>query len=882
MKALLAILLLASSAYAANISVVGPFSGLNDSNSSITIADGEAQDMLNVEVSEDLMALNKRPGFALNDLLTVTTSAVTGSHFFKDASGNEIRLVAHDIYVSKSVNGGAFSNIITSATYGAIWSFCSSDGLVYAFNSAHNTPWSYNGTALTYYTDASVMPKAALCAITPTRMLLAGTTDYPNRLYFSESGVFTNFTLGTALDSPSFDDIGLPGEKITAIFAKLSEWLIFKSNSLTSYQGTNQYDLVASVISGKVGMTDKDAIVEEEGVVYFKGSDNHIYGYASGELADLSKKIETFTAGMSKSSVNSKLYSTKDQFEAGTFYNTTSSMTSGAIEPAHFITSDTATADFAAGDTSDTALVVSTDELTMDEFNLGSFPNIGGEKGTTASWTGTLVNTSLGSLVGFGSKALYWAHGGAGAYQGCIEIKDSEGNQLYVQGVPGVAGTSVLDVTSFPDVIRVIFGEYSSVCSARATSPLFKRGPMLTYFTRMGCLTGCSGHPAAFDLPESVDVTSATFISRVHEVTAPNPHYGYITSTKTVPSGTQMDFFVAHSSATDGVFTAWSATTDYIQLTSTDTYWKYKVDLYNNSSYIPPILQSAGLLFRSTGYWESDEYNTGGVSSWGAFSANETNTGIGDWSYFIKVSSYAGGTGAAAYVSVTPGATITASTGTHVKVKAVNTFASATETVRMNDAAYSWTFTTDKLSSAFVFKNDIYFSVPYMQSATNNRTMKLDVDSGGWQIFDIGANAPLVIGDYTYFGSPTAGYWFQYPVGDNDNGAAINSYWKTKTYVGDNPYVEKAFNSMSVIAGSNFNSSLDVTYTLDTSTNTTYSIALTDSAADFVRNNRQLSSGDSGQFFNMQIGNNAADQPWSFYGASIDYSNNPWRVIPEE
>jgi hypothetical protein len=59
MKILSLILLLATSANAGVIGIAGPFKGLNNTDPAITIVDGEAQDALNVEVSDDLLSINK-------------------------------------------------------------------------------------------------------------------------------------------------------------------------------------------------------------------------------------------------------------------------------------------------------------------------------------------------------------------------------------------------------------------------------------------------------------------------------------------------------------------------------------------------------------------------------------------------------------------------------------------------------------------------------------------------------------------------------------------------------------------------------------------------------------------------------------------------------
>jgi hypothetical protein len=225
---------------------------------------------------------------------------------------------------------------------------------------------------------------------------------------------------------------------------------------------------------------------------------------------------------------------------------------------------------------------------------------------------------------------------------------------------------------------------------------------------------------------------------------------------------------------------------------------------------------------------------------------------------------------------------ITISTGTYARVKAVNSFDSSTETVKLNTAYFTDSYSTQHQASAFEYLGDIYFTVPYNNATANNRVMKLDTSSAGWQILGIPMNSPMFVTDSIYFGSVTGGYMYKYPIGNSDNGAAINSYWKTKNFIGDNPYVERQYQTLSMIAGSNAGSSLDVTYTMDTTTSTAYTIDLTSSTAGFVRNNRALPIGERGTFFNLQIGNNAVNQPWTFYGTNITYTDEPWRVIPED
>lgn len=893
MKSIVLAILLAAPCYADDMTIAGPFVGLNNTDSSITLLEGEAQDTLNVESSQDALALNKRKGYALLQALDVATSPVTGSIFFKTAAGESIKLYGYDTKVIKSVNGGLFSVVYDTAPVGSHWSFCASNGKAYAFNSStfSFTPFSYDGDSLTYYPS---MPKASLCTTTADRMLLAGTTDFPSRIYFSRSGDFSDFVVGIDPEDPGFEEIGLPGEKITNIFATQSEWLAYKSNSMTSIQGTNQYDLLPSVVSEKIGMIEPRAIVQHEGAVYFKSSDGKFYAYAAGTLTEISRKIDGIVAGITRDSVNSAEYTTKAQFDSGTYYASTGNVTAGSVEPYDYGFTDTTDADFTDGAVDN--INIDGDSISLSPMLV--FDNMGVESGNTSGWTVIggvfdVVNTTdyaAGFSIEFGT---YCFAGEArenpgGAFVWISTNTDAKANfPVYSIPVTTFKTTNyyTIDISTQSDVIY-----YFHFANSRLSNNTIRSGPFLkgdgvvkvASYHWGSSPPGGDGYAGFFDVSIPVQ-SSGSFSSGVKVISSPSPRIMTLVSNSSVPANTQIDYFIRSSSSSTGPFTGWEPTTNYLLIAdTTNQYWQYKNVFYNLGTYYPPTIYSIGLIAKTTGYWETPEVSMGGMNSWGIFNADTTTDGLASWNYAIYTSTYAGGTALAAPEALTDGAVITASTGTYSKILATNSFYAATETVRLDNLSYSWSRSPDKLANAFEYKGDIYFGVPYNNSLSNNRLLKFDVTTGGWNVFDIAENSPLSIDEYVYFGSPTSGNIYQYPIGDSDAGTAINSYWKSKNYIGTNPYVEKKFLKMSIIVGSDYGSNLDVTYTMDTSTSTTYSISLTSSTAEFVRNNRALPFGDTGAFFNLQVGNNAANHPWSFYGANIEYENEPWRVIPQD
>ena len=773
-------LLLAVNVHAGSIGIVGPYSGLDDTSPSVTLPDGVAQSLLNVEVSKDGQSIVKRSGYSLIDTMSVapTTAPVYGSILFRSPEGANIEVYASDKFVYKSSNSGAFTQFITTATVGAKWSFCDTSGKIYGFNDQHDEPWSYNGTTVVYYPG---MPKASVCAMTSDRMLLAGTTDQPNRLYFSGQGDYTNFTLGTEPSDPSFDDIGLTGAKITGLWANSAEWLIWKTNSLISYQGTNQYDLVASVISNRVGLSDPKAIVEHGGVVYFRGTDGKIWAYSGGMLADTTRKLDTFNKNQTKTGLFSKQYTSKSDFDYGSFTHTASTITNGAIEPWVGSLTDTIDSDFNSG--SGSSITVQNDGFTMKSNydTLGDFPNKGFEMGDRTNWAGNLsigVNAACPIDKGmYGDRCLKLV----GGTTNVLRIRlIGNGSIVYTVLGDNTLKTYTVNLSTFTQSIFAIQISIPPL-SYTWTSPNFYKPTSIT-FRNYWELSGSEGHNYV-DFPNSVDITSATFISQTLNTSTTKTKYCYFTSTRTTPETTDGGGSPSYTYALQYIQNSSDAvnwglrvnTSDYLSNSTTNQYIRYQVDLQDIGNYVKPEVSAFTIACVATGSWTSPEHYIGTIESWGIFRATETTSDISHWTYQISTSAIAGGTGSAWY-TIANSSAIGIPKAPYIKVRTNNSFTSSTSTVRVDEISYSYSVLSSNLAQGFEYLGDIFFTVPSSGSVTNNRVMKYDMQAQGWTIFDIPMNAPLVSGDNIHFGSPTSGNIYTYPSGGNDAGAAINSY----------------------------------------------------------------------------------------------------------
>jgi len=407
----------------------------------------------------------------------------------------------------------------------------------------------------------------------------------------------------------------------------------------------------------------------------------------------------------------------------------------------------------------------------------------------------------------------------------------------------------------------------------------FLKPDTFTFSVKVGPVVGGSQRNHYVDFPEIIAVTSGTFISQTFNTNSTGQKYCELVSTQTVPSGTYaLKYFQSSPDSTS--WSTLAGTTDYLSNSTTNQYVRYQIEFQNVASYVKPEISAVSINCIATGTWTSDEYFTGNFTSWGTFNASETTEDDNHWTYEISTGAAAGQTGSL-WHSIAVSSAIGIPVAPYVRLRATNMFTSSTETIRLDEIGYSYGVVTAHLAQGFEYLGDIYFTVPYAGSTVNNRVMKLDLDAGGWSIFDIAMNAPLVIADNVHFGSPSLGKIYTYPSGNNDDGVAINGYWKSKDYMGDNVYVERTFDKLSAFFNADYSSDLDLTYNIEPTTSTTVNIGLTQTDnSKYIRYNRQLPSGTWGTIFNIQIGNNAANKPFRFYGAQIDYTNDGWRAYP--
>jgi hypothetical protein len=351
--------------------IVGKFGGLNDTDPSATLQDFEAQDALNVESPVSGNAVVKRGGYSRIATLTVSTSQVNGSFSFFDASGNRLDIVCHDHYCAKSTNGAAFSVFLSTAGGNCVptrWSFVAVNGNLFGGNDCRDPILSYDGTTRTY---PATMPKGSVLELTKDRLVITDVASNPNRVYYSQSGTYTNFTTGINSADPYTDDIGTPGDKNSGLKYAIGRLLVFKTSSITGCLLGDQYSSRCAPISNVIGTSDPLSVIEIPGAVQFRGADRNFWQIDNNGLTLLSRKISGLVAKQNSGSLQSNTQNTQAAWLAGT-------ASPSASWDASTIPNSIFNASFTFSDTSSTT------------WNLGTFTNNAASNMTNALYAGAI------------------------------------------------------------------------------------------------------------------------------------------------------------------------------------------------------------------------------------------------------------------------------------------------------------------------------------------------------------------------------------------------------------------------------------------------------------------------------------------------------------
>jgi len=283
-----------------------------------------------------------------------------------------------------------------------------------------------------------------------------------------------------------------------------------------------------------------------------------------------------------------------------------------------------------------------------------------------------------------------------------------------------------------------------------------------------------------------------------------------------------------------------------------------------------------------SGTYTSEIKSVGTFTSWGTFQANTSGSG-GSVAYAIYADTDTSFTPSNTVTftsseTITSGVTPTLTSGSYVAIVATLNRSDSGDNAVLNDFELIWYGATSSRHFGAVDKTHrLIWSV---EDDGTDVSYIFDQRFGSWLKYSFPFHAPIVVGQNIYFGSSSTGKVYKFPIGNDDDGSAITAFWKSKDFVGDDPFLESTYNSFSFISKSESGSNLDLTYTINTTDETNINFSLTDPNSVYYRRiNDYFPSGTYGSFINFNIGNNDTNAPFELYGFTIDSTQRPWRVM---
>lgn len=817
-KLLAAILLFASPVFAGEDWVpqaVGPFGGLNNTDSPLIIAADRAQDLLNVDITPGGKSVKKREGYSLFSTLTVSTSAVHGTHTFYDANGNTVDLIFNDIYLSASVAGATPAVIFSTGSNGATWQCVDSQGYAYCVSTARNAIIKTEGV-----TDVQISPTAngTMIAVSPERLALSGFSAEPNRIDFSKANDFTTWTVGGEPTDPTTKTITAPGSKTTHITYAHGRWYWFKDSSFGFIQeGAVQADWIVQTISPTIGTLDNTSVYRDE-VLYFRGQDAHIYGYDGANLVKLTRDLAQTISGSQSRTQNSYTQTSQSDWNSGAYDHTV------------FIDTDT---------TSGNLQTLFPDDFSVIRDGVSSTKNVWSRKQLSAS---TYTITSSGGKLSIDAATSQLALGGI--------------QTTYPIGKLSAGVTIQLTVNSLSSGSNNLFFIRLSTFQYTFAGEKGASDTYILFFNNGGSTIEINGPvvAGATVLPFSGTAPSATFPLEI----------------KLFISATHIS--LSYNGTVYAIGTHAQAATMAVD--------HYVSILYQENTLASAFTADNFAIIPQTFTYTSPVKNAPNLTTWGALTANTVNSG-GSFQYRLRSStmSFTAASSTPAWTTVTPGV-ITIATGTYFQVRSSFTVSSVDTTgpLTMQDFTVEWYEGSTSDKAYATFHNDgVLWSVTYgAGETTNNRILRYDLINQFWTIYDLPVNGFYVRNQSLYFGSSSAGKVFQFGGVDNDNGSAIEAYWKSKDFFGSSPFADEELANISLSAESIANSTVTVTYTLNGSSSTAYNTSLYNSNSSFIKHNKNISAGRVGNIFNFKFGNDASDQPFQIFGLQYGLRPRSW------
>lgn len=889
---------------------------MNNSESSYVISATQAQDLLNVDLTDSGKSIKKRAGYGLAFTLSNATSPVHGVYNFYDTNGADVSLFFNDRNMNVSVSGGSPSVFFSTGSNGATYQCVDSAGFAYCANTSRDDIIKVNSS--TYTLLSGFTSTGTMLAITPERLVQAGFSSNTNLVWFSKANDFSTWQVGGDPTDPIQFTITAPGSGIKHITYAHGRVYWFKDSSFGYImEGQTKADWRVVTVNSFVGSLFNTSIFRDD-ILYFQGNDGHFYGWDGSNLVKLSTNIQATIAETQGRTSNSWTQTSQSDWNASSItpmgYLDTGLLpgsvvlgTSTALPP--FV--DTSSANFAAGTLTTLSTITLNGSLT-----LSTATNIGPILQSTTPQAGSASTIP----PNFASQAFYLNTGiyitsvtfplcRVNAADSILTVNlksnssQSPGTTLISTSI-AIANVSTFAVcsSSFPifgssTTVRVNFNQ--TYLNSGATYWLqldygSSGGALAWYYgidnTSMTKVvgSGSDGAPSEFVLygkrfNPSGNIVSQTFDNGFSTMSWVWSWDNFISS-GSIPTGTSLTYQTQTASSTNGPWTtSLVVSTGSPPASSVQQYIRYISSFTTTDISTSPVITdyviNVSSRIRPSGVLYSPVHNASSLTAWDVFNVDNQLNG-GSNTYFVRSSTgvfYATAT-SPSWTLTTANSIPTVSTNPYFQAASSFSVTSISQNPIMNSFTFNWFegSASDK-TYAIYHDNANWWSVASGTGATtNNKILKFDLVNPGWYIYDIGTGGMLIRSQFLYFGSVAAGLIYKYGDNTSDAGVAINSYWKSKDFFGTSPFLDKDYKRLSSVQSKVVNSTMTLTYTIDGSTSTSYNVNLGSATSAFIQKNVNLPLGKTGKTINLKFGNNAADQDWEMFGAQIDFTDKSW------
>ena len=210
-----------------------------------------------------------------SDIQAVTGVVLIGKNYPSATSNSEARCVFVQYINSKGEN--------ITEKYGA-YNDAAKKTLIEVYNK-NNGKYYYSG----YFNVRQYVPKLTCACVRDNR--LWGSDADGRKIYASKLGSIDNWSEFKGLDSDSFTaEVGTDGEFLTFINYKTALVGFKKDHIHILYGNTPKTYQITKSIS--IGLTNKEAVIETGGVIYFNSYDG-IYAFTLGTPEKISEKLNT-------------------------------------------------------------------------------------------------------------------------------------------------------------------------------------------------------------------------------------------------------------------------------------------------------------------------------------------------------------------------------------------------------------------------------------------------------------------------------------------------------------------------------------------------------------------------------------------------------------